>query len=112
MATGGCSTSTARPWLGRFGGQRAWPYGQVLRIDPADGSYEPFAVGLRNPYDLALRSDGEWFSVDSDMEWDVGLPWYRPVRALLKGKQRMVLRIGRTGEGTPGWLVLRNPLIR
>ena len=31
---------------------------------------------------MTLRSiaEGELFTFDSDMEWDVGLPWYRPVR--------------------------------
>ena len=73
----------ALPDPGGFGAGRRWPYGQVLRIDAESGAYEPYAVGLRNPYDLALRKDGEWFTVDSDMEWDLGLPWYRPVRALM-----------------------------
>ena len=37
-------------------------------------------AGFRNEYDFAFNRDGELFTFDSDMEWDVGLPWYRPVR--------------------------------
>ncbi|OYW17070.1 MAG: hypothetical protein B7Z55_13275, partial [Planctomycetales bacterium 12-60-4] len=38
------------------------------------------AGGLRNQVDLAFDADGEMFTWDADMEWDVGLPWYRPTR--------------------------------
>jgi glucose/arabinose dehydrogenase len=41
---------------------------------------EAYAMGFRNPYDLAFNPEGELFTFDSDMEWDVGLPWYRPTR--------------------------------
>jgi hypothetical protein len=37
---------------------------------------------LRNCYDLAFNRAGEMFTWDSDMEWDVGMPWYRPTRVL------------------------------
>jgi putative heme-binding domain-containing protein len=40
------------------------------------------AAGLRNAYDIDFNADGELFTYDSDMEWDVGLPWYRPTRIL------------------------------
>ncbi|MEP7230787.1 MAG: c-type cytochrome, partial [Ginsengibacter sp.] len=36
--------------------------------------------GYRNPFDMAFNEDGELFTFDSDMEWDMGLPWYRPIR--------------------------------
>ncbi|MGI9455922.1 MAG: HEAT repeat domain-containing protein, partial [Aeoliella sp.] len=36
--------------------------------------------GLRNPYDFAFNADGELFTYDADMEWDLGAPWYRPTR--------------------------------
>ena len=39
-----------------------------------------FVGGFRNAYDLAFNRDGELFTFDSDMEWDIGLPWYRPTR--------------------------------
>ncbi len=58
------------------------PYGQILRTDPDGKKWELFAFGLRNAYDLAFNADGELFTYESDMEWDVGLPWYRPTRIL------------------------------
>ena len=36
--------------------------------------------GFRNAYDIAFNPDGELFTFDSDMEWDWGMPWYRPIR--------------------------------
>jgi putative heme-binding domain-containing protein len=56
------------------------PYGQVLRTDRDGKEWELFAGGFRNEYDIDFSPDGELFSYDSDMEWDVGLPWYRPTR--------------------------------
>ena len=41
-----------------------------------------FSSGYRNAYDLAFDAEGELFSYDSDMEWDMGMPWYRPTRAV------------------------------
>ena len=38
------------------------------------------AVGYRNAYDIAFNADGELFAYDADMEWDMGMPWYRPTR--------------------------------
>lgn len=58
------------------------PYGYVLRTDENGTKWELFAGGFRNPYDIAFNADGELFTYDSDMEWDVGLPWYRPTRVL------------------------------
>jgi putative heme-binding domain-containing protein len=56
------------------------PGGTILRTD-ANGSYvEMLAGGFRNPYDFAFNSDGEMFTSDADMEWDIGAPWYRPTR--------------------------------
>ncbi len=40
------------------------------------------AGGFRNAYDAAFNLAGELFTFDSDMEWDIQLPWYRPVRTL------------------------------
>ncbi len=37
-------------------------------------------AGLRNHYDIAFNALGDLFTYDSDMEWDVGTPWYRPTR--------------------------------
>ena len=36
--------------------------------------------GLRNPYDFAFNRHGDLFTYDADMEWDLGMPWYRPTR--------------------------------
>ena len=38
------------------------------------------SVGTRNTYDIAFNDDGELFGFDSDMEYDIGMPWYRPIR--------------------------------
>jgi putative heme-binding domain-containing protein len=54
--------------------------GYVARIDPEGESWEVIAGGFRNQFDLAFNRDGEMFTWDADMEWDVGLPWYRPTR--------------------------------
>ncbi|NOT31312.1 MAG: DUF1080 domain-containing protein, partial [Planctomycetes bacterium] len=58
------------------------PGGWIVRTDPEGEHWELVAVGFRNAYDLAYSSAGELFTYDSDMEWDVGLPWYRPTRVL------------------------------
>ena len=58
----------------------AAPGGTILRTD-TDGTFvETVAGGFRNPYDIAFNADGELFTYDADMEWDVGTPWYRPTR--------------------------------
>ncbi|HZZ42862.1 MAG TPA: hypothetical protein VFE58_07980 [Tepidisphaeraceae bacterium] len=56
------------------------PGGCVSRMNPDGSDIEAFAIGLRNTYDIAFNPDGELFGYDSDMEWDVGTPWYRPTR--------------------------------
>ncbi len=56
------------------------PGGTILRTD-ANGSFvETVAGGFRNPYDFTFLTDGEMFTADADMEWDIGAPWYRPTR--------------------------------
>ena len=54
--------------------------GWVLRMNPDGGERELIASGLRNSYDLAFNLRGDLFTFDSDMEWDLGTPWYRPTR--------------------------------
>ncbi|MEZ6145571.1 MAG: hypothetical protein R3B91_09205 [Planctomycetaceae bacterium] len=54
--------------------------GHILRTDPDGQHWEVIAGGFRNQFDLAFNTDGEMFTYDADMEWDVGLPWYRPTR--------------------------------
>jgi putative heme-binding domain-containing protein len=52
----------------------------VFRISPDGQKWECVGSGGRNPPNLGMNYLGELFSFDSDMEWHVGLPWYRPVR--------------------------------
>ncbi len=56
------------------------PGGCVFRVDPRSGECLVWSGGLRNSYDLAFNDAGEAFVWDSDMEWDLGAPWYRPPR--------------------------------
>jgi putative heme-binding domain-containing protein len=58
------------------------PYGYLLRTDERGEKWQLLAGGMRNAYDIAFNPDGELFTYDSDMEWDRGLPWYRPTRVL------------------------------
>jgi putative heme-binding domain-containing protein len=75
------------------------PYGYVLRTDENGTKWDLVAGGFRNPYDIDFNADGELFTYDSDMEWDVGSPWYRPTRVL------HVVPGGEYGfrEGTSKW---------
>ena len=63
-----------------FGAGKLPPGGYVARMDLDGKNVEMFSAGLRNTYDIAFNSDGELFGFDSDMEWDWGTPWYRPIR--------------------------------
>ncbi|MFG0304786.1 MAG: heme-binding protein [Phycisphaerales bacterium JB040] len=56
------------------------PGGVVLRVSPDGERVELISNGYRNAYDLAVSPEGEIFTYDSDMEWDLGMPWYRPTR--------------------------------
>ena len=56
------------------------PGGWIARSDLDGNNMELFSVGYRNCYDIAFNADGELFTFDSDMEWDIGAPWYRPTR--------------------------------
>ncbi|MDB4537518.1 c-type cytochrome [Akkermansiaceae bacterium] len=56
------------------------PGGWVCRISPDGEDWEMIASGFRNPVDLAINREGELFTFDSDLEFDVGSPWYRPTR--------------------------------
>ncbi len=58
------------------------PGGRLLRTDRDGKHWEIIAAGMRNPYDVAFGPDGEPFAVDADMEWDIGLPWYRAPRVV------------------------------
>ncbi len=56
------------------------PGGYVVRTDPDGKRWELVHAGFRNSYDFDFNRDGEMFTFDSDMEWDWGMPWYRPTR--------------------------------
>ncbi|MES2922791.1 MAG: c-type cytochrome [Verrucomicrobiota bacterium] len=56
------------------------PGGYVCKTDPDGKRVELFAGGFRNQYDIAFDANGELFTYDSDMEWDLGSPWYMPTR--------------------------------
>ncbi len=56
------------------------PGGWIARTDLDGKNLEVVSVGYRNAYDIAFNADGELFTFDSDMEWDIGTPWYRPTR--------------------------------
>lgn len=56
------------------------PGGWICRISPDGKEWRVVASGFRNAVDIALNREGELFTYDSDMEFDVGSPWYRPTR--------------------------------
>lgn len=56
------------------------PAGWIAKFTPDGSRWELVAAGLRNTFDIAFNHHGELFAYDSDMEWDLGLPWYRPTR--------------------------------
>ncbi|MDZ4685224.1 MAG: c-type cytochrome [Planctomycetaceae bacterium] len=56
------------------------PGGAIYRIDPDGKEWEVVSVGYRNQFDAAVNRDGELFTYDADMEWDINTPWYRPTR--------------------------------
>ena len=58
------------------------PGGTIHRFDLETGEWTQIAGGFRNPFDFAIDLTGEIFTFESDMEWDLGLPWYRAVRVL------------------------------
>lgn len=56
------------------------PGGWVAKTDPEGKRWEIVSSGYRNAYDMDFNADGELFVYDADMEWDLGMPWYRPTR--------------------------------
>ena len=59
---------------------RVAPGGWIARCDPDGSNIEIVSSGYRNQYDIAMDAEGEIFTYDADMEWDLGSPWYRPTR--------------------------------
>jgi putative heme-binding domain-containing protein len=71
------------PWdPAMFDGDVQPPAGHILRLHPDGGRVELIAGGLRNPVDIAFHRDGDLFTFDADMEWDIHAPWYMPNRVL------------------------------
>ncbi|MCC7476591.1 MAG: c-type cytochrome [Pirellulales bacterium] len=56
------------------------PAGAIYQVDPDGKNWQRISSGYRNPFDIAFNADGELFTYDADMEWDIGAPWYRPTR--------------------------------
>jgi putative heme-binding domain-containing protein len=56
------------------------PAGSIYKVDFDGKKWELVSSGFRNIFDAAFNADGELFTYDADMEWDVGAPWYRPTR--------------------------------
>ncbi len=54
--------------------------GWIAHLDSTGNNWELISSGFRNPFDLTFNDAGDMFTYDSDMEWDIGLPWYRPTR--------------------------------
>ena len=71
----------ARMWDPRgHAKERYAPGGHILRVNLDGSNPELVAIGFRNTFDAAFDARGELFTYDSDMEWDLGTPWYVPTR--------------------------------
>lgn len=68
------------PSLQHFMAGAEAPLGHIAQIDPEGKTWDVMATGFRNQYDAALNREGELFTYDADMEWDLNTPWYRPTR--------------------------------
>ncbi len=56
------------------------PGGWISTMDPDGSNIQLIAAGFRNAFDFGMNQQGELFAFDADMEWDFGMPWYRPIR--------------------------------
>lgn len=63
-----------------FWGGYSPPGGCLYQVDPDGKQWELLCCGFRNPFDLVVLPSGQIVVYDADMEWDMGLPWYRPTR--------------------------------
>ena len=59
---------------------RTAPGGWIAKVDPQTGDQTLLTIGFRNQYDVAVNRFGDVLTYDADMEWDMGMPWYRPTR--------------------------------
>lgn len=85
------ASRASQPWLEDHILPRMWdanghavnilaPGGYVIKTDPEGRQVEMFCHGFRNQYDIAFNTEGDMYTFDADMEWDMGAPWYRPTR--------------------------------
>lgn len=61
-------------------GQEFAPGGWIGRTDFEGKDLHAVVGGIRNALHFDWNADGDLFSFDSDMEPELGVPWYRPVR--------------------------------
>ncbi|MDX2245479.1 MAG: c-type cytochrome [Bacteroidia bacterium] len=59
---------------------REAPGGWIAMTDSVGSFWKIFSSGYRNSFDMGFDARGELLVFDSDMEWDLGMPWYRPIR--------------------------------
>jgi putative heme-binding domain-containing protein len=59
---------------------RMAPGGWIARFTLDGKNWQLFSSGYRNTFDAVFNENGDLFTYDSDMEWDLGMPWYRPTR--------------------------------
>ena len=57
-------------------------HGTLHRFNRGSKTFTVLSGALRNAYDHAFNLAGEAFTFDSDMEWDINMPWYRDVRTV------------------------------
>ena len=55
--------------------------GSFVRLDIPTKRYDVLMTGMRNAVGYTFNLLGEMFYFDSDMEPEIGTPWYRPVRS-------------------------------
>ncbi|MEZ5975597.1 MAG: family 16 glycoside hydrolase [Planctomycetota bacterium] len=65
---------------------RLAPGGWIAKVDGNGRGYRIESFGYRNVYDGAFNEWGDLIVYDADMEWDMGLPWYRPTRFCLASR--------------------------
>ncbi len=71
------------PYLPNFGSSsREGAHSAIFAWHERTKQFSVFSGGNRNAYDFAFNAAGEAFLFDSDMEWDIGMPWYREVRTV------------------------------
>lgn len=59
---------------------RKAPGGWIAQLDPEGKEWTLYGAGFRNAFDFDFNEAGDLFVYDADMEWDLGMPWYRPTR--------------------------------